>query len=89
MSSVPGVSAFPEGDNLLSWVGTIQGAAGTVSNSDCYFHCHNINSPKRYMKGFLINYLSNSLLVIHTYLPWLSLKPRAIILMLTNTETFV
>eukprot|EP00026_Physarum_polycephalum_P018869 Phypoly_transcript_20628.p1 GENE.Phypoly_transcript_20628~~Phypoly_transcript_20628.p1 ORF type:complete len:187 (+),score=20.30 Phypoly_transcript_20628:38-562(+) len=30
MSSVPGVSAFPEGDNLLSWVGTIQGAGGTV-----------------------------------------------------------
>ena len=26
----PGVSAFPDGDSLFSWMGTIQGAAGTV-----------------------------------------------------------
>jgi ubiquitin-conjugating enzyme E2 C len=26
----PGVSAFPEGNNLFSWVGTIVGSAGTV-----------------------------------------------------------
>lgn len=25
-----GISAFPEGDSLFSWLGTIQGAAGTV-----------------------------------------------------------
>lgn len=25
-----GVSAFPDGDSLFSWLGTIQGAAGTV-----------------------------------------------------------
>ncbi len=25
------VSAFPDGDNLFNWKGTIQGAAGTVS----------------------------------------------------------
>eukprot|EP00475_Leptophrys_vorax_P026034 TRINITY_DN36478_c0_g1_i1.p1 TRINITY_DN36478_c0_g1~~TRINITY_DN36478_c0_g1_i1.p1 ORF type:complete len:178 (-),score=1.11 TRINITY_DN36478_c0_g1_i1:213-746(-) len=29
-SSDPGVSAFPEGDNIFSWVGTIQGSSGTV-----------------------------------------------------------
>ncbi len=26
----PGVSAFPSGDSLFAWVGTIHGAAGTV-----------------------------------------------------------
>lgn len=26
----PGVSAFPEGDNIFSWVGTIKGSVGTV-----------------------------------------------------------
>ncbi|KAK7115456.1 ubiquitin-conjugating enzyme E2 C-like [Littorina saxatilis] len=30
MSANPGVSAFPEGDNLFKWVGTIEGAEGTV-----------------------------------------------------------
>jgi len=30
MSGISGVSAFPEGDNLFSWIGTIQGATGTV-----------------------------------------------------------
>ncbi|RUS16464.1 ubiquitin-conjugating enzyme/RWD-like protein [Jimgerdemannia flammicorona] len=30
MASSPGISAFPEADNLLSWVGTITGAPGTV-----------------------------------------------------------
>ncbi|GAM28933.1 hypothetical protein SAMD00019534_121090 [Acytostelium subglobosum LB1] len=30
MASSPGISAFPEADNMFSWVGTIQGAAGTV-----------------------------------------------------------
>ena len=29
-SADAGVSAFPEGDSLFSWVGTIHGAAGTV-----------------------------------------------------------
>ena len=29
-SADPGVSAFPDGDSLFSWLGTIQGAAGTV-----------------------------------------------------------
>ena len=29
-SADAGVSAFPDGDSLFSWVGTIQGAAGTV-----------------------------------------------------------
>jgi len=33
MSSQKGISAFPEGDNLFLWVGTIEGAAGTVSAS--------------------------------------------------------
>eukprot|EP00842_Homolaphlyctis_polyrhiza_P006379 jgi/Hompol1/6742/HPOL_003320-RA len=30
MSKIPGVSAFPEADNLLSWVATIHGASETV-----------------------------------------------------------
>ena len=29
-SADPGVSAFPDGDSLFSWLGTIQGASGTV-----------------------------------------------------------
>ena len=31
MSGDKGISAFPESDNLYKWVGTIHGAAGTVS----------------------------------------------------------
>lgn len=31
MSGDKGISAFPESDNLFKWVGTIYGAAGTVS----------------------------------------------------------
>ncbi|KAJ1649656.1 Ubiquitin-conjugating enzyme E2 C [Dispira simplex] len=30
MAGIPGVSAFPESDNLHSWVGTIEGPPGTV-----------------------------------------------------------
>lgn len=26
----PGISAFPDGDNLFQWIGTIEGANGTV-----------------------------------------------------------
>jgi len=29
-SSDAGISAFPDGDNIFSWVGTIEGAKGTV-----------------------------------------------------------
>lgn len=29
-SADPGVSAFPDGDSLFSWLGTIHGAKGTV-----------------------------------------------------------
>jgi ubiquitin-conjugating enzyme E2 C len=65
MSSVPGVSAFPEGDNLLSWVGTIQGAAGTVQVIPLTYHAHR---SKRCMMDFPTNYLSSFLLVIHTCL---------------------
>jgi ubiquitin-conjugating enzyme E2 C len=25
-----GISAFPDGDNIFNWVGTIEGASGTV-----------------------------------------------------------
>lgn len=32
----PGVSAFPDGDSLFSWVGTIQGAAQTVYEGMSY-----------------------------------------------------
>ena len=31
MSADPGVSAFPDGDNLFKWIGTIEGGSGTVS----------------------------------------------------------
>eukprot|EP01045_Picozoa_sp_COSAG04_P011249 COSAG04_NODE_720_length_10812_cov_2.903108_3_plen_89_part_00 len=30
MQPVPGVSAFPNGDNIFSWAATIEGSAGTV-----------------------------------------------------------
>lgn len=30
MSGDKGISAFPESDNLFRWIGTIDGAAGTV-----------------------------------------------------------
>ena len=32
----PGVSAFPDGDSLFSWAGTIQGPAGTVYDGLAY-----------------------------------------------------
>ena len=32
MSPVPGVSAFPESDNLMKWKATITGPEGTVFN---------------------------------------------------------
>lgn len=34
MSGDKGISAFPESDNLFKWIGTIDGAAGTVSDRD-------------------------------------------------------
>ncbi|CAL1532734.1 unnamed protein product [Lymnaea stagnalis] len=30
ISGSPGISAFPEGDNMFKWVGTIEGGKGTV-----------------------------------------------------------
>ena len=36
MSGEKGVSAFPDGDNLFKWIGTIQGPTGTVL---IYFNC--------------------------------------------------
>ena len=30
MSNVPGISGFPEGDNLFKWVATVTGVSGTV-----------------------------------------------------------
>ena len=29
MSGIPGISAFPQSDNLLQWVATLQGPSGT------------------------------------------------------------
>ncbi|XP_064611841.1 ubiquitin-conjugating enzyme E2 C-like [Liolophura sinensis] len=29
-SGIPGISAFPDGDNIFKWIGTITGAMGTV-----------------------------------------------------------
>ena len=31
MSSCPGISAFPQENDIFTWVGTIEGAEGTVS----------------------------------------------------------
>lgn len=36
MAQVPGVSAFPEGDNLFTWVGTIVGPQGTPYEGRTY-----------------------------------------------------
>lgn len=35
-SSEPGISAFPDGDSLFSWLGTLHGATGTVYESLSY-----------------------------------------------------
>ena len=32
MSGLEGVSAFPEGDNMFKWVGTIKGPSKTVNH---------------------------------------------------------
>lgn len=34
MSGSPGISAFPEGDNMFKWIGTIEGGNGTVSSNN-------------------------------------------------------
>uniref|UniRef100_A0A0E0C0L5 E2 ubiquitin-conjugating enzyme n=1 Tax=Oryza meridionalis TaxID=40149 RepID=A0A0E0C0L5_9ORYZ len=36
MGGDPGVSAFPEGDNIFSWVGTIAGSAATAYEGTSY-----------------------------------------------------
>uniref|UniRef100_F6PKV2 UBC core domain-containing protein n=1 Tax=Ciona intestinalis TaxID=7719 RepID=F6PKV2_CIOIN len=36
MSAETGVSAFPDGDNLFNWVGTIEGPEGTVYHGLTY-----------------------------------------------------
>lgn len=36
MAKVNGISAFPEGDNLLHWVGTIRGPNGTPYEGRVY-----------------------------------------------------
>ncbi|CAO2162118.1 unnamed protein product [Urochloa humidicola] len=36
MGGDPGVSAFPEGDNIFNWVGTIAGSAGTAYEGTSY-----------------------------------------------------
>lgn len=38
MSGEKGVSAFPDGDNLFKWIGTIAGPAGTVSHTLVRIH---------------------------------------------------
>lgn len=39
MSGDKGISAFPESDNLFKWIGTIDGAQGTVSFTLSYLLC--------------------------------------------------
>ncbi|CAG5130589.1 unnamed protein product [Candidula unifasciata] len=36
MSGSHGISAFPEGDNMFRWIGTIEGASGTVYENLAY-----------------------------------------------------
>ncbi|PVD20762.1 hypothetical protein C0Q70_18923 [Pomacea canaliculata] len=36
LSADPGVSAFPDGDNLFKWIGTIEGGKGTVYEGLAY-----------------------------------------------------
>ncbi|KAK1664208.1 hypothetical protein QYE76_052367 [Lolium multiflorum] len=36
MGGDPGVSAFPEGDNIFQWIGTIDGSAATVYEGTSY-----------------------------------------------------
>ena len=38
MQPVPGVSAFPNGDNIFSWAATIEGSAGTVRSRQTLLH---------------------------------------------------
>lgn len=37
MSGDKGISAFPESDNLFKWIGTIDGAQGTVGTTVVFF----------------------------------------------------
>ncbi|KAJ2579119.1 Ubiquitin-conjugating enzyme E2 C, partial [Coemansia sp. RSA 1836] len=36
MANLAGISAFPQSDNMLSWVGTLDGAPGTVCEGLTY-----------------------------------------------------
>lgn len=36
MSGSKGISAFPDGDNLFKWIGTIEGPENTVSEINVY-----------------------------------------------------
>ena len=40
-----GISAFPDGDNIFKWVGTIQGPAGTVRFPPRCLSCREVPSP--------------------------------------------
>lgn len=42
-----GISAFPDGDNIFNWVGTIEGAAGTVRHPSDPLGHPRISSPPR------------------------------------------
>ena len=38
MSAESGISAFPDGDNIFQWTGTITGGGGTVRSALCTRH---------------------------------------------------
>ena len=42
-----GISAFPDGDNIFNWVGTIEGAAGTVRHPSDPLGHPRISSPPK------------------------------------------
>jgi len=44
MKGDKGISAFPDGDNIFKWIGTIQGPEGTVSLMELAIFIHYILS---------------------------------------------
>ena len=45
MSAEAGLSAFPDGDNIFQWTGTITGGAGTVREAARAYACQHHPRP--------------------------------------------
>ena len=46
-SAEPGISAFPDGDSLFSWIGTIKGAAGEASEQEVAINSSDVLSEEQ------------------------------------------